>query len=186
MNTNYYEKQKERFIVRKLELLQQRGCRCEKCGYNKNIGALEFHHKDPSTKKFQLDARHIANRSKEQILEEFDKCLVLCSNCHREEHYKQLNLDDVLLLNENYLTKKKTVSNKQAICKFCGKSFNYSKGKVFCSKECKDKYMGKDKYPSYEELMIKYNEFKNWNNVAKYFGITRKITQIIRKKHYNI
>lgn len=30
------------------------GGKCEKCGYNKCLDALEFHHKDPSQKEFQI------------------------------------------------------------------------------------------------------------------------------------
>jgi hypothetical protein len=37
------------------------GGKCEKCGYNFNIAALEFHHIDSSTKTIPLDARHLAN-----------------------------------------------------------------------------------------------------------------------------
>ena len=31
------------------------------CGYDKNVAALEFHHKDSTQKEFKLDARKLAN-----------------------------------------------------------------------------------------------------------------------------
>ena len=37
------------------------GGKCEICGYNKNVSALEFHHIDSVTKDFKLDARKLAN-----------------------------------------------------------------------------------------------------------------------------
>lgn len=60
------------------------GC-CSKCGYNKNYTALEFHHiKD---KSFGLDSRKISNTSMDKLLNELKKCILLCSNCHKEHHY---------------------------------------------------------------------------------------------------
>jgi len=59
------------------------GC-CEVCGYNKCIEALDFHHRDPSEKKFGI-ARKLQNTWK-VLLPEAKKCAVLCSNCHREFH----------------------------------------------------------------------------------------------------
>ena len=59
------------------------GC-CSACGYNRYIGSLEFHHLDPAKKDFNLAAAHCTNF--EKIKAELDKCIVLCANCHREEH----------------------------------------------------------------------------------------------------
>ena len=95
-NTNSYHSQTKRSIRRKLELVELSGGGCCKCGYNKNIAALEFHHKDPSTKEFQLDARHLSNRSMDAIMQEFVKCQLLCSNCHSEEHYPESNYKTLL------------------------------------------------------------------------------------------
>ena len=88
MNPNDYVKQKERAIKRKLELISLKGGKCELCGYNKNIGALEFHHLDPSIKMFNLDERHLSNRTIDKILQEVEKCILVCSNCHKEIHSK--------------------------------------------------------------------------------------------------
>ena len=68
MNPNDYVKQKERALSRKLELIKLKGGKCERCGYDKNIAALEFHHLDPSTKSFQLDSRHLSNTTRENVL----------------------------------------------------------------------------------------------------------------------
>ena len=89
-NPNSYHSQTKRAIRRKLELIELSGGGCSKCGYNKNISALEFHHKDPSIKEFQLDARHLSNSSMDRIMQEFIKCELLCANCHAEEHYKEM------------------------------------------------------------------------------------------------
>jgi len=58
---------------------------CVVCGYNKCAEALDFHHLDNETKLFRI-ARGLGSNSFENILEEINKCDVLCSNCHRELH----------------------------------------------------------------------------------------------------
>ena len=57
---------------------------CTLCGYDRYIGSLEFHHLDPDAKEFDLARLHCTNF--EKVKPELDKCVLLCSNCHREEH----------------------------------------------------------------------------------------------------
>ena len=73
-----------------------RGGKCEKCGYNRKIAALHFHHINPEEKNFELDARTIERKSDKEILNEFSKCQLLCANCHMELHHP-----DLLLTNYN-------------------------------------------------------------------------------------
>lgn len=184
MNPNYYLKQRERALVRKLELLAERGNKCEICGYNKNIAALDFHHLNPKNKSIQLDSRHLSNTSTEKISEEFKKCIVVCANCHRELHNAQLDKNNISNLLEEIKSKHASVfekKKKMSICEQCGKEFEYSKGKKYCSKECRDIAQGRDKYPTYEEIIKKYNEFKSWEKVADFYGVTRKILKRIRQ-----
>lgn len=61
------------------------GGKCSKCSYNRCIIALEFHHLDPSLKKFRIAGNHCIRW--ESIKEELDKCILLCANCHREEEF---------------------------------------------------------------------------------------------------
>jgi hypothetical protein len=61
-----------------------KGGRCAHCGYDRYIGSLEFHHLDPQAKEFALS--HSRSTTFEKIRPELDKCILLCSNCHREEH----------------------------------------------------------------------------------------------------
>ena len=65
--------------------VEYKGSCCNKCGYNKSITALEFHHLDPSEKDFGISNKG-ETRSWERIKKELDKCVILCANCHREEH----------------------------------------------------------------------------------------------------
>jgi len=65
-------------------LVYHKGGKCEKCGYNKSMRALQFHHTNPEQKDFGIGRRTVSVL--EKILKEVDKCRLLCSNCHLEEH----------------------------------------------------------------------------------------------------
>ena len=71
----------------KEELVAYKGGKCERCGYDECIAALEFHHINPEEKEFGIGAAGIT-RSLESIKKEADKCVLLCCNCHRELHWK--------------------------------------------------------------------------------------------------
>lgn len=68
---------------RKKELVEYKGGCCEKCGYNKSLNALQFHHINPEDKDFTIGGR---NYSIDKMKREVDKCVLLCSNCHVETH----------------------------------------------------------------------------------------------------
>ena len=53
---------------------------------------LDFHHLDPLTKKFPIS--QLKNRKKETIVEEIEKCVSLCSNCHRKVHKGLVVVDE--------------------------------------------------------------------------------------------
>ena len=85
-----YEAQQKRGIANKLKLILSKGGQCSNCGYKKNLAGLCFHHIDESTKSFQIDTRKCSNTKYEVLEEEAKKCILLCHNCHMEEHYPQL------------------------------------------------------------------------------------------------
>jgi hypothetical protein len=70
----------------KTRIVEAMGNRCQICFYDKCNSALEFHHIDPSQKEFSF-GKIVANPIKlDSILNELDKCILLCANCHREVH----------------------------------------------------------------------------------------------------
>lgn len=71
--------------------LEYKGNKCECCGYNNCIEALEFHHVNPEEKDFSLSDCEKLDWNK--IKEELDKCILVCSNCHREIHAEKRNMD---------------------------------------------------------------------------------------------
>lgn len=81
---------KNRRLKRK-KLVDYAGGECRICGYKKYVGALQFHHKDPSQKDFTLSTR-IFGKSMKVLKQEVDKCILLCANCHAEVHANIVNL----------------------------------------------------------------------------------------------
>ena len=71
------------------------GGKCRVCGYYRCIAALDFHHLDESKKKFGLSQRGMT-RSWEKTRNELEKCVLLCSNCHRELHAGILQPHEVI------------------------------------------------------------------------------------------
>jgi hypothetical protein len=64
-------------LLKKVSLVTLHGGRCSACHYSRNLSALCFHHIDPTTKDREL---------KDMTVEEAEKCVLLCFNCHREYH----------------------------------------------------------------------------------------------------
>ena len=88
VNKKYYEQcLKKRRDKRKKQLVLRYGGECSKCGYNNNLSNLCFHHKDPSTKLFEINAHSIASKPMIKLIKEADKCELLCFHCHNDLHY---------------------------------------------------------------------------------------------------
>jgi len=70
--------------------LDYKGQKCENCEYNKNPSSLSFHHRNPEQKLFRISKYpyriNNINDLNEYIIEELDKCDILCMNCHVEKH----------------------------------------------------------------------------------------------------
>ena len=75
---NWRKRNKER-------LVEYKGGKCYICNYDKCISALDFHHLDPKEKDFNIGDSG-KTLSFEKSKNEVDKCILVCSNCHREIH----------------------------------------------------------------------------------------------------
>jgi len=83
-----------------IELIKtKKALECTACGYNKTWAALDFHHVDPREKENTIHSIMKSGKPTEErwalMQTELDKCVILCANCHREEHmkYNYLELD---------------------------------------------------------------------------------------------
>ena len=68
----------------KIQAVKLLGGKCSICGYNECIDALEFHHRYPSKKEFKLGSGN--TMSWKEYKSEALKCILVCSNCHKEIH----------------------------------------------------------------------------------------------------
>lgn len=64
-------------------LVEEAGGACRACGYDRCLGALQFHHIDPDSKRFTIS--HKGNTAGiNAARSEARKCVLLCANCHAE------------------------------------------------------------------------------------------------------
>ena len=60
------------------------GGKCVVCSYNNHTAALDIHHLDPTIK--DKNFKYMRGWSRERIIAEIEKCVLLCRNCHAEVH----------------------------------------------------------------------------------------------------
>lgn len=58
--------------------------KCRKCGITNKL-CLQFHHE--KDKKYDISHMISGGYSIKYIQNEINKCIILCANCHRKEHY---------------------------------------------------------------------------------------------------
>ena len=58
---------------------------CKICQYDRCKQAIEFHHINPNEKDYNIT--DLKSSSKEKVITELEKGILLCANCHRETHY---------------------------------------------------------------------------------------------------
>jgi hypothetical protein len=169
----------------KIRSIEYKGGRCSRCGYAKSYAALEFHHIDSTTKAFSLSTGNC--RRWEVIKVELDKCVLLCANCHREEHESVRQKR----LSEQYLQARTEVSEKvdgrlSAICAHCAKPFQTTKGRasrslsslLYCNPKCFSDHRAKALWPKDAALAELV-----WKQPATKLAIELGISSSAIKKH---
>ncbi len=89
-NKDYYfaRNKKDRISLREFYIQLKHNKPCLDCKDVFPWWILEFDHRDPSTKVD--DVSSLVKVSKRKLLEEIDKCDLICSNCHKERTHKRL------------------------------------------------------------------------------------------------
>ena len=87
-------KNKAHRYERNLMLFNYKGAGCSHCGLSEpdHLEIYDYHHVDPATKLYGV--AKIVTGDLERLMTEVDKCLLLCSNCHRREHAR-LNKEEL-------------------------------------------------------------------------------------------
>jgi predicted transcriptional regulator len=77
----------DRGRIVKIKMIEYKGSECEHCSLklkNSHPAVYDFHHMDPNEKDINFTS--VKYWKWEKIVDELDKCNLLCSNCHRIEH----------------------------------------------------------------------------------------------------
>jgi len=77
----------ERVKLVKIKMMEYKGNQCEDCHLTiekSHPCVFDFHHLDPTEKDHNW--KHIKYQKWDKIRIELDKCVMLCSNCHRIRH----------------------------------------------------------------------------------------------------
>lgn len=98
-NKEHYENNKAQYSERNLKRITEirkdfqilkANLKCSRCGEN-HPATLDFHHQDPTEKESSVANLVTRGYSKERVEQEIAKCVILCANCHRKEHYGRLS-----------------------------------------------------------------------------------------------
>lgn len=84
---------------------------CTNCGEN-HPATLDFHHVRYEKTNVKVNELVSGGHAKQRILQEVEKCVVLCSNCHRIHHHDERN-NKKLLAKAKKGTKIHTISTKK-------------------------------------------------------------------------
>lgn len=83
-------KQREERYIWYNEIMSTKSC--IKCSESA-IECLDWHHTNPSTKRQEVPRLLHDFRSLNEVLEEMNKCVILCANCHRKLHAGTISLN---------------------------------------------------------------------------------------------
>jgi hypothetical protein len=97
LNKEYYLTRNEKYRQSTFAWLREykSTLSCCICGFS-HPAAIDFHHRDPKEKIFNISIGPTIGKTIIQIKKEIDKCDIVCSNCHRIIHYKQKHATEVL------------------------------------------------------------------------------------------
>jgi len=141
------------------------GGECQICGYDKCIDALEFHHINKDDKE-EKPSYVIMRWSWKRAKKELDKCILVCSNCHKEIHSVDSSLEHTYLLNH----KKPWISKE---CEYCKKTYDTkSDEQKYCSVSCRQFARRKVERPSKDELNTLIESGIAWVQLGRMFGVS--------------
>lgn len=85
--TTYERNKRNRIKAEKWFYEYKSKLKCNRCPQN-HPATLEFHHINPKNKKMSV-ANMVGDYTIERIIEEINKCEILCSNCHKIHHFNE-------------------------------------------------------------------------------------------------
>ena len=162
----------------KQRMIDAMGGKCQCCGYNKCQQALEFHHIDSAEKEKSISEYWYRNAKWADVIIELRKCVLLCSNCHKELHagftelpndYKSFNEDWVdYRKHYAYNPKEKELESK---CKTCNKVITDTRLRQYCSNKCRG--ASKQNYDwSSVDWQLHIDNKETYRSLGKLYGVS--------------
>lgn len=139
----------------KLKSIEYKGGKCINCGYKKSAAALVFHHRNPEEKDFTI-SRKVLKWGRLQP--ELDKCDLLCSNCHLEEHERLQTLKETDRNRKvrEVIPERRSAEVLEVTCLVCKILFKrkdrLDSTPIFCSNLCRGVNQEKTHWPDREQL----------------------------------
>lgn len=148
---------------KKQQAVDYLGGKCIRCGYNKCLAALEFHHPDPKVKEQKL-TYIVCRWSWERVLPELTKCVLVCSNCHREIHYGTVPVEGL---------RRHATPTWEKTCLACGTGFRTNRAdRKYCSYSCSHMGQRKVHRPSRAQLARDIRSIGKWTVIGAKYGVT--------------
>lgn len=82
----HHNKNKEKHKTINISI--KKSLKCSNCGFD-DFRALQFHHRNPKEKKFNVSTAIGKGYGYDKIMTEIEKCDVLCANCHSILEYEK-------------------------------------------------------------------------------------------------
>jgi predicted nucleic acid-binding Zn ribbon protein len=164
--TCLYLFQIKRWNTRKIEAIKYLGGRCKDCGLVDHPICYDFHHRDPESK--EVDWGELKIRKWSSIIQELDKCDLLCAICHRKRHIRS----------DIWVESKPKIHIIKKKCKICLKEI--PSGQTYCSSVCSHYDQEKIKWP---DDLIQRVQNSSMLAVAKELGVSDKAVKKRINKH---
>ncbi len=172
----------------KKRALIYKGSFCRVCALSTENQNLHFHHLDPEKKDFGVGSGN--TRSWSSIMDELDKCILLCGPCHRKVHAGTITLVGIdfgpspaegrkLLSESDVAPRKPRTPNK---CNDCGYT-PISTHSLRCKSCANTKRKPKIIWPPIGELLQKL-AMSNYSALGRELGVSdNAIRKHIKKYH---
>ena len=159
----------------KSRMVESMGGECQICGYNRCSDSLEFHHINPDEKELKFSGIRANPKKWNSICDELKKCILLCSNCHKEVESGMTKLPETFKKFDESYRDYKTFDGIYVIrkCLECNTEFKISRSskKKFCNTTCSSKHNRKVERPSITDLILDLQTM-SYREVGKKYGVS--------------